>query len=464
MPNGGDPYGPDPSPNAGQESDYGWLYDNPNQPRPRTRSRGERRGNLPPPPPPESTQVMPTNPGAYSPGGGQGGYPPDGGGYGGYPPSGGEYGGYPPGDEYGGYAGQDTYPSSGRSRAEDYPQRSTRPPGRPPGPPPGRLRGPRRRPRVRVLRILLFLLLAYLVMLVGVPLLAWSRVDKVAFEPAGTRPADSSGTNYLLVGSDSREGLTPEQRSKLGTGNAGGRRTDTIMVLHVPGLGGAPTLVSIPRDSYVPIPGHGRNKINAAFAFGGPKLLTETVENATGLRMDDYVEIGFGGFVGVVEGLGGVEMCLEKPIKDKKAHIDLPAGCQVLNGPDSLGFVRARYFDPKGDLGRVERQRQFLAAVMKETLSPSTLINPIRYTRVGLASGDALSVGESTGVIDTARFALAMRAVSSGAGITTTVPISDPNYSTPAGSAVRWDRTKALALFRALQDDQVIPPSLIPKN
>jgi LCP family protein required for cell wall assembly len=311
---------------------------------------------------------------------------------------------------------------------------------------------------------LTLLVLTYLVVLVAVPILAWNRVDKVPFAPTGDRPADSSGTNYLLVGSDSREGLTPEERVRLGTGSAGGRRTDTIMLLHVPSFGGPPVLISIPRDSYVPIPGRGRNKINAAFAYGGPQLLTETVENVTGLRVDGYIEIGFGGFVEVVDSLGGVEMCLPKPVKDEKAHIDLPAGCQDLDGPNALGYVRARYFDPKGDLGRVERQRQFLSAVMAKTLSPSTILNPIRYTSVGLATGDALTVGEDTGIVDAARFALAMRTISSGKGVTLTVPIENPAYRTPVGSAVKWDSSKALALFRALRDGNPVPPSLLPED
>ncbi len=120
--------------------------------------------------------------------------------------------------------------------------------------------------------------------------------------------------------------------------------------------GGKPALISIPRDSYLEIPGEGRNKVNAAFAIGGPALLVATLEDATGLRIDGYVEIGFGGFASVVDSLGGVEMCLPKALADEKAHIDLPAGCQTLDGANALGYVRARYSDPRGDLGRAERQ------------------------------------------------------------------------------------------------------------
>lgn len=312
------------------------------------------------------------------------------------------------------------------------------------------------------MRTILLILLAYVLFLVAVPVLSWNRVERVDATPAGERPADGSGTNYLLVGSDSREGLTAQERNELGTGDAGGQRTDSIMILHVPSTFGTPVLISIPRDSYVPIAGHGSNKINAAFSFGGPELLADTVEQTTGLRMDEYIEIGFGGFVDVVESLNGVEMCLPEPIQDDKAHIDLPAGCQMLNGVDSLGYVRMRYSDPRGDLGRVERQQQFLNAVAKRALTPQTLLNPIRYWSFGMSSGDALTAGEDTGVFDMARFLVAMRAISSDAGIALTVPIESESYSTPAGSAVKWDSDQALSLFRSLNEGKPVPPNLIP--
>ena len=497
MPNDGYPRESGNSGESGERPPYDWLYDESGRPRPMAR-RSRSRPAPPPSGPGDPTQPV-RMPRAQPPRahpqdhGGPGGYP-SGQPAQGYPPAGGHGRGGHPGEAYppGGYSqdgyaqrgyGQDGYAQGGYPPGtyarEGQPPGGYRPgdpgysdfdgppgrsPLRPPSEPGGRgTRLPRRRRKIRWLRIVLLLLLAYLVILVGVPVLAWTRVDKVAFAPSGERPTGGAGTNYLVVGSDSREGLSRDERNRLGTGTAGGRRTDTIMLLHVPSLGGPPTLVSLPRDSYVPIPGNGQNKINAAYAFGGPRLLAATVENVTGLRVDGYIEIGFGGFVGVVESLGGVEMCLPKAVKDEKAHIDLPAGCQELDGPDALGYVRARYFDPLGDLGRVERQRQFMSAVMKETLTPGTVLNPVTYTRVGLAYGDALTVGDTTGIFDTARFALAMRAVSSGNGVTLTVPIADPGFSTPVGSAVKWDREKALALFNALRDGEPIPPSLLPK-
>jgi anionic cell wall polymer biosynthesis LytR-Cps2A-Psr (LCP) family protein len=159
------------------------------------------------------------------------------------------------------------------------------------------------------------LLLLWLVFLVAVPMFAWTKVQKVEFEPtAGERPGEQPGTTYLLVGSDSRAGLSAEERKDLGTGNAAGNRTDTIMLLHT---GSGPNLLmSIPRDSQVEVPGHGNTKINAAFALGGPRLLTRTIEAETGIRIDNYVEIGLGGVVEVVDAVGGIQICPKRDMTD----------------------------------------------------------------------------------------------------------------------------------------------------
>jgi len=315
----------------------------------------------------------------------------------------------------------------------------------------------RRKRRFGIGRLIGLLVLLFLLVLISVPLYAWGKIDKVDAMPTGKRPADTPGTTYLLVGSDSREGLTAEEKKRLGTGSREvGQRTDTIMLMHVPASGGPTALISLPRDSYVPIPGHGRNKINAAFSFGGPKLLTQTVENVTGLRVDSYVEIGFSGFVDIIDSVGGIEMCLPKAIMDQKAHINLPAGCQELDGPKALGYVRARYFDLKGDLGRVERQRQMIGAVASKAVSPGTILNPYRYFRVATSGAGALTIDKDTGPIDLFRFARGMKSVAGGnGGVTLTVPIADTSYKTPSGSeAVKWDKAKAKVLFQSLKEDR----------
>ncbi len=318
---------------------------------------------------------------------------------------------------------------------------------------PGRRRPPRRRRRGRrVVLGLVLVLLAWLAFTAWAPWHAWSTVTRVDTTPQGQRPGAADGHTYLLVGSDSREGLTAEQKRRLGTGSAEGRRTDTIILVHVPSGGGKSALISIPRDSYLPIPGHGRNKVNAAFSIGGPKLLVHTVEQATGLPLDGYVEIGLGGFANVVDSLGGVHLCVPRAIKDEKAHIDLAKGCQTLDGPTALGYVRARYSDPKGDIGRAERQRQFLGAVMKQAATPSTVLVPWRWWDFTHAAAGNLVVGRDTTLVDGYRVLAALRGVSAGDTLSLVVPLASTNTTTDAGSSVIWNDARAKDLFTMLRD------------
>jgi LCP family protein required for cell wall assembly len=220
-----------------------------------------------------------------------------------------------------------------------------------------------------------------------VPLYAWTQVEKVDFEPGGNRPEDQPGTTYLLVGSDSRAGLSKEERKELGTGNASGQRTDTIMLLHT---GDGPNLLmSVPRDSIVEVPGHGTTKINAAYAFGGAKLLVKTLENETGIRIDEYVEIGLGGLAGVVDAVGGIEICPTQNMKDPLANLNIKKGCQEVDGATALGYARSRHTSGIGDIERVKHQREVVAAVGDKVVSPWTFINPVRYWRLSSRSARA---------------------------------------------------------------------------
>jgi LCP family protein required for cell wall assembly len=297
--------------------------------------------------------------------------------------------------------------------------------------------------------MLLILLLLIILWIVGVPAYAWTQIARVDAAPSGQRPADQPGKTFLLVGSDSRAGLSKAEQKRLGTGSTAGQRTDTIMLVYVP-PGGKPALISIPRDSYVDIPKNGKNKINAAYAFGGPELLVQTVEQDTGLRMDGYMEIGFGGFVNIIDALDGIRMCLPNAIKDRDSHIDLPKGCQTLSGTEALGYVRMRKADPLGDLGRVERQRQMLAAVAKKATSPAAVLNPVRYWKFNMATAEAIKLGRDTSLPETLALAYAMKRISGGSGLTLTVPVSSTGAPTPVGSAVLWDPNKAKAMFSVI--------------
>ncbi|WP_067482023.1 LCP family protein [Actinomadura hibisca] len=324
-------------------------------------------------------------------------------------------------------------------------------------PPAGRTR---RRGR-RWPKILLAVLAVLLLLIVGGYFYLDSRLKRESvLQDYPGRVPDTPGTNWLIVGSDSREGLTAADRKRMATGKAEGRRTDSMMLLHY-GDGGT-TLVSLPRDSYVPIPGRGSNKLNAAFAFGGPKLLVQTVERTTGVRIDHYAEIGFGGFVGVVDAIGGVEMCLKRPMKDPKAGLNLPAGCQELDGAKALGYVRTRA-GGRADLDRVERQRQFFGALMKRSTSPGVLFNPFRSVPLAMNATSNFLVDENDHLLDLTRMMWAMRGVTGGDGVTTTVPIGGVGSSAAAGSYITWDRSKALQLFDALKNDRQVPASVITK-
>ena len=339
-------------------------------------------------------------------------------------------------------------------------------PGSPGGPgrpaPPRRSKAPRRPGGGRRwLRAVVALLVVWLAFVVLTPVHAWSQVTRADTTPTGDRPADADGSTYLLVGSDSREGLTAAERKAIGVGgDAKGRRTDSIILVHTPSGSGKPVLISIPRDSFLPIPGERDNKVNAAFAIGGPTLLAATLEEATGLPIDGYVEIGLGGFAGVVDSLGGVEVCVKRDIQDDKAHIDLKKGCQVLDGKNSLGYVRARYSDPKGDLGRAERQRQFLGAVMKQAATPSTVLIPWRWWGFTHTAASSVIVGEDTSLLDSYRILSTMRKVSSDEALSLVVPLSSTNTTTRAGSSVMWDDERAESLFTMLREGEPIeePP------
>jgi LCP family protein required for cell wall assembly len=334
--------------------------------------------------------------------------------------------------------------------------------GRSPKPPPTRRR--------KVTRLAILLVVALVASAAGTYVWADTKLDQeVDLGALPDRPQEGKGTNYLIVGSDSRAGLSEQARKSLRTGSAEGRRTDSMILLHT-GANGT-TMMSLPRDSWVTLPPYIRpdtgknfsaepNKLNAAFSLGGPDLLVRAVERNTGLHIDHYAEIGFAGFVGVVDAVGGVDMCLERAVKDEKSGADLRQGCQTLDGSEALAFVRQRKQEAEGDLGRTRNQQKFLTALAKKAVTPGTLLNPTRSFPTLGAGLDTLVVDKDTGLRDLMSLFQAMQSVSAGNGRQINVPVSDPGFATSKGSAVKWDDRRARQLFAELRDDRpvTLPP------
>ncbi|MBW1595718.1 LCP family protein [Streptomyces sp. JJ38] len=335
---------------------------------------------------------------------------------------------------------------------------------------PGGVPGPAPRPRPnwrrRITVGLVVCLAALLVIGVGTYFWADGKLRRdVDLAKVEDRPEAGKGTNYLIVGSDSREGLSDEDKDRLRTGSADGRRTDSMMILHVGDNGNS--LISLPRDSWVTIPEFTgsesgnripaqQQKLNTSFSIQGPELLVRTVEYNTGLRIDHYAEIGFGGFANIVDALGGVEMCFDKPVKDKNSGADFAKGCHRLDGAESLAFVRNRYNVEGGDLGRTQNQQKLLAALAKESATPSTVLNPFSlYPTMG-AGLDSLIVDKDMGLFDLASMFWAMKGLTGGDGTQMNMPLSG-FYAAPGGqSALKWDMERVKPLMEQLKNDEKV--------
>ena len=313
----------------------------------------------------------------------------------------------------------------------------------------------------------------------GISAISWAGLGRItaaiprvdAFAGLENRPKkESSAVNYLIVGSDTREGLSREEIKRLkvgGTDVAAGKRSDTMLLIHISKKRDKAAIISIPRDSYALIPEHNNSqgkvipaaysKINSAYNWGGAPLLIETLEGMSDLRIDHYVELNFVGFVRMVDALGGVEICTKKDINDPKSHLTLPAGTHVLDGVDSLKFVRTRVFDGLGDLGRMKRQQEFASAMLRKATSAGVLLNPVKMvdfinsaldsvvTDEGLSQGDLLTLGKQ------------LRNLSASNVRTLTIPLKYYNYNkNGVSAAVLWDPVLAPELFERIKNDEAL--------
>lgn len=303
------------------------------------------------------------------------------------------------------------------------------------------------------IRWFLATLLVLAMVWVGLPAVAAATAMGRVDVPALSDAPSSGPIHTLVVGSDSRDDMTEEQQRELGTGDVDGLRTDTIFILST--NGGRAAMLGLPRDLFVARCDGSEGRINGAYAIGGPDCLVRTVEQFVGFQLHHYVEVGFVGFVDLVGAVGGVEVCLESPIKDPFAAIDLPAGCQVLTGRDALGYVRVRKID--NDLKRIERQQGFVSALADKATSPAVLLNPIRSTATARAGGAALTVDAGTGPIDLLRLARGGRGL--GTAVKATVPVTG---ATIGGAAVLLPTDAAPALFRSFADGSIFAQAPAP--
>ena len=269
---------------------------------------------------------------------------------------------------------------------------------------------------------------------------------------AGTPPGGP--LNILVAGVDTRSGLSPHEQSQLHVGHDTGANSDTMMIVHLSADHQRVTVVSLPRDTWLDIPGHGMNKINAAYGLGGPKLVVQTVAEATGLTINDYVGVNFLAVVRIVDALGGVDICLPHAVNDSYSGLDLPAGKTHVNGITALKYARDRHSFANEDLTRISNQQKMLSSLLREAISGGTLANPVRFTQFLNATLAALQVDRG---LNATALANQMRGISTSDVAFTTVPISNTDYQAPDGqSAVLWNTQAADQLFTDLAEDKAL--------
>ena len=319
--------------------------------------------------------------------------------------------------------------------------------------------------RARRQRMLLIIAGAVSVLVLATSGGAWALTSYVTGHlgrvSAGTSGTPSSGPlNILVAGIDARSGLTRAQQLALHVGHDVSTNSDTLMLVHVPADHSYIQVVSLPRDSWVNIPGHGMNKINAAIGLGGPTLMVRTVEAVTGLTINDYIEVNFLGFVKVIDALGGVNICLPFAVDDAYSGLRMSAGVHHVNGITALEFARDRHSFAASDLARIDDQQQLMSTVLSQAVSTGTLSDPFKLRQVIASVTSSIQVDQGFNLTSLASQLSGIRPQNVAF---TTVPLASLNYQTPDGElAVQWDSTAAGQLFAQMRADQrpaaVAPP------
>ncbi len=292
----------------------------------------------------------------------------------------------------------------------------------------------------------------------------WDSIRRVAITGLGRRPPQysTSAENILLIGSDSRSG----QNRQFGA-SVQGQRSDTIMVVHLSPGRHAVTVLSIPRDSVVPVlpcpasdaasgqaaqPGQ-VEQINGTFAAGGPGCLWKTIEQTTGIRLDHFIELDFTGFEKVINDIGGVSICLPYPISDPRSKLDLSAGRHHVLGAEALAFWRARYIGEGSDLQRIQRDQYLMAALLQGVRRSGLLGSPAELNSVAGDAARSMTTDSGLDLFSMIRIVDSLRGLPAGAvhfiELPTVAYPPNPNW-------VQWPAPDT-ALFAALARDRVLP-------
>jgi len=273
-------------------------------------------------------------------------------------------------------------------------------------------------------------------------------------KPAAGQPGHG-GLTFLLAGTDRRSDVpTTGQEAEANPFVPGAQRTDTIMLVHLTDDRKKAYVISIPRDSWVTIPGHGHNKINAAFSFGGPALYVQTIERLTGIRVDHLAVIDWSGFKTLTDAVGGVAVTVPKTVYDSARDRTWTAGTHHLDGNEALLYVRQRHGLPGGDFDRVKRQQYFLRVLMGKALSQNTFTNPLRLGRLLDAVTKTVSVDDTLNNGDLRSLALSVRGLRTDDVTFLTVPTAGTGFEGKA-SVVYLDKDRAAALWRAVRSDDL---------